>query len=103
MSSKISKKSKVNLTKADNEFFKSLVKHKQKFLLDMFCGIDNNKPALFLSDVYSLGTVFKKIARDGKVKNKKLNDLIKKMREPVYTKRITIDECLEHPFFKDLN
>ena len=103
VSSKISKKSKVNLTKADNEFFKSLVKHKQKFLLDMFCGIDNNKPALFLSDVYSLGTVFKKIARDGKVKNKKLNDLIKKMREPVYTKRITIDECLEHPFFKDLN
>ena len=103
VSRKISKKSKVNLSKSDNEFFKSLVKHKQKFLLDMFCGIDNNSPALFLSDVYSLGTVFKKIARDGKVKNKQLKDLIKRMREPVYTKRITIDQCLEHPFFRDLN
>ena len=67
----------------------------------MFCGIDNNEPALFLSDVYSLGTVFKKIARDGKVKNKQLRALIKRMREPVYTKRITIDQCLEHPFFKN--
>ena len=67
----------------------------------MFCGIDDNEPALFLSDVYSLGTAFKKIARDGKVKNKQLRDLIKRMREPVYTKRITIDQCLEHPFFKN--
>jgi len=45
--------------------------------------------------------VFKKIARDGKVKNKQLRALIKRMREPVYTKRITIDQCLEHPFFKN--
>ena len=67
----------------------------------MFCGLNDKPPALFLSDVYSLGTVFKKIARDGNVKNKKLNSLIKLMREPVYTKRITISECLEHPFFKN--
>ena len=99
-SKKISKKSNVKLSKSDSDFFKSVIKQKKQFLLDMFCGLNDKPPALFLSDVYSLGTVFKKIAKDGNVKNTQLNSLIKLMREPVYTKRITISECLEHPFFK---
>jgi len=53
-----------------------------------------------MSDVYSLGTVFKKIIKETNIKNSKLNNLISRMRDPVYQTRITIDECLNHPFFK---
>ena len=97
---KISKKSNVKLSKVNKQFLLDLNKNKKQFMIDMFCGTDGKPPALFMSDVYSLGTVFKKIIKETNIKNSKLNNLISRMRDPVYQTRITIDECLNHPFFK---
>jgi len=75
------------------------MENKKEFVVDMFCGSEGKPAALFLSDVYSLGTTFKKIVHDVKIQDEKLNDLISRMRDPRYTKRLTVDDCLKHPFF----
>ena len=96
---RISKQSKISLNSVDKEFLSSLIENKKDFIIDMFCGSGDKPPALFLSDVYSLGITFKKIVRDGKIQDEKLNDLVSKMTEPIYSKRLTMDDCLKHPFF----
>ena len=101
--SKISKKSKTNLTREDRKFLDSLEKNKKQFIIDMFCGTNGNPPALFKSDIYSLGNTFRKMVRDAKIRDSKLQDLIKQMRNPIYSKRPDITECLKHPFFTPFN
>ena len=55
---------------------------------------------IYKSDIFALGLVFKQIINVLKVKNDKLENLVKKMCQIDPDDRPNIKECLKHPFFK---
>ena len=55
---------------------------------------------IYKTDIFALGLVFKQIINVLKVKNDKLENLVKKMCQIDPDNRPNIKECLKHPFFK---
>ena len=51
-------------------------------------------------DVFSLGVVFFNTYMDLDIRNDKLLDLIKNMMRLDPDKRLSVLECLKHPYFK---
>lgn len=58
------------------------------------------KNSIFKWDVFSLGIVFAELMYFINKNDETAYDLISKMVHPFYWERYTIEECLEHPFFK---
>jgi serine/threonine protein kinase len=90
---RIEEKGNVTLEKSDKDFLLTLVRHEKNLIIDMFC---EQSTKLLLSDIFSLGTCFKKILKDSKINDKGLNELVSKMRNPIYTLRPTAKDCLNH-------
>ena len=88
----------------DTTYFRKLIRkylsNSKKVLNDIFC---HKKQYIYSWDVYSLGHTIKDIYTFGKNKDKlggNLNDLINKMTEIDYKKRITLKQALNHPYLK---
>ena len=100
-------KSKLEMnTKYDDKLYQiisDIYNNFYEFVIDLFC--KQKKSQIFKYDIYSLGITFNYILYNLKhkniiVNNSDLEDLIMKMIDIDYKKRITIDECLKHSFFK---
>lgn len=92
----------LNLNYKNTNELQRLVKryHKSgnKVLSDLFC---RKNPMIYKWDVFSLGRTIADIYFVGKKTTKLpngLNDLVNKMTEIDYKKRITIKQALEHPY-----
>lgn len=87
-------------TKELQKLIKHYIKNSKTIVNDIFC---KKNPKIFSWDVYSLGHTIKDIYTLGKNVDKlpsNLNDLIKKMMEHDYKKRITVRQALNHPYLK---
>jgi serine/threonine protein kinase len=71
--------------------------YENKNLLDEFIGKKDN---IYKWDLFSLGIVLAEILYVLNIQDQLANDLISKMVHPFFWERWSIEECLEHPFFK---
>ena len=92
----------ISKTKKNITLIKKLLNMDMDLIEALFC---NDKELIFKYDVYSLGKTIQYIYKllnslKPKFKNKSLEDLIKKMTELDYNKRLSLGECLNHKYFK---
>jgi serine/threonine protein kinase len=92
----------ISKTKKNITLIKKLLNIDMDLIEALFC---NDKELIFKYDVYSLGKTIEYIYKllnslKPKFKNKSLEDLIKKMTELDYNKRLSLGECLNHKYFK---
>jgi serine/threonine protein kinase len=93
----------LNYGKNDSKELQRLVKYymknSKKIIGDLFC---NKKRYIYGWDVYSLGKTIKEIYKIGKNTDKlpsNLNDLVNKMTNEDYRKRINLKQALSHSYF----